>query len=134
MAFLGVFVLSCTTLSGNSLQLENPRRVAAASTRRARASFGDMSTFKEALAPFKASLNKWNNKKAKISDKATADKILAHIKENDYQLSKIKESSRKIQPGPSYITSTLQQDAARFMGFSAKRTMMVAQQLYEGIE
>jgi DNA topoisomerase-1 len=90
--------------------------------------------FKDALAPFKSSLSKWNNKKAKISDKATADKILAHIKENDYQLSKIKESSRKIQPGPSYITSTLQQDAARFMGFSAKRTMMVAQQLYEGIE
>ncbi|MFO7820902.1 MAG: hypothetical protein R6V56_02420 [Lentisphaeria bacterium] len=46
MAFLGVFVLSCTTLSGNALQLENPRRVAAASTRRARASFGDMSTFR----------------------------------------------------------------------------------------
>ncbi|MFO7821492.1 MAG: hypothetical protein R6V56_05505 [Lentisphaeria bacterium] len=46
VALLGVFVLSCTTLSGNALQLENPRRVAAASTRRARASFGDMSTLR----------------------------------------------------------------------------------------
>ncbi|MFO7820749.1 MAG: hypothetical protein R6V56_01625 [Lentisphaeria bacterium] len=46
VALLGVFALSCNTLSGNALQLENPRRVAAASTRRARASFGDMSTFR----------------------------------------------------------------------------------------
>ncbi|MFO7821282.1 MAG: hypothetical protein R6V56_04405 [Lentisphaeria bacterium] len=46
MAFLGVFVLSCTTLSGNALQHENPRRVAAASTRRTRVSFGDLSSFR----------------------------------------------------------------------------------------
>ncbi|MFO7821737.1 MAG: hypothetical protein R6V56_06790 [Lentisphaeria bacterium] len=46
MALLGIFVLSCTTLSGNALQLENPRRGAAASTRRARASFGDLSSFR----------------------------------------------------------------------------------------
>ncbi|MFO7821314.1 MAG: hypothetical protein R6V56_04570 [Lentisphaeria bacterium] len=46
MALLGVFMLSCTTLSGNALQLETPRRVAAVPTRRARASFGDMSTLR----------------------------------------------------------------------------------------
>ncbi|MFO7820508.1 MAG: hypothetical protein R6V56_04240 [Lentisphaeria bacterium] len=46
VALLGVFVLSCTTFSGNVLQLETPRRVAAAPTRRARVSFGDLSSFR----------------------------------------------------------------------------------------
>ncbi|MFO7820808.1 MAG: hypothetical protein R6V56_01930 [Lentisphaeria bacterium] len=46
MALLGFFVLSCTTLSGNALQRKSPRGVAAASTRRACVSFGDLSSFR----------------------------------------------------------------------------------------
>ena len=90
--------------------------------------------YRDNLSSFKASLSKWRGEKAKIPNKESADEILKHIKENEFVISELKETSRKIQPGPSYITSTLQQDAARFLGFSAKKTMMVAQQLYEGIE
>jgi DNA topoisomerase-1 len=94
----------------------------------------DAKLYKDNLTSFKASLSKWQGEKAKIPNKEFADEILQHIKENEFIISELKETSRKIQPGPSYITSTLQQDAARFLGFSAKKTMMVAQQLYEGIE
>ncbi len=90
--------------------------------------------YRDNLSSFKASLSKWRGEIAKIPNKESADEILKHIKENEFVISELKETSRKIQPGPSYITSTLQQDAARFLGFSAKKTMMIAQQLYEGIE
>jgi DNA topoisomerase-1 len=86
------------------------------------------------LIPFKASLNKWKGKKANISHKINADEILEEIKNHEFKLTDIKESAKKIQPPPPYITSTLQQDSARLLYFSAKKTMQVAQQLYEGID
>ena len=94
----------------------------------------DAILYRDELLPFKAVLQKWHGKKAKIETKAAADEVLANIKGKEYILSKISESTRKIQPSPPYITSTLQQDAARILGYSAKRTMQVAQQLYEGID
>ena len=90
--------------------------------------------FKDKLIPFKASLQKWNDKKVNISNKVSADEILESIKNKEFKLSKIVESTKKIQPSPPYITSTLQQDAARLLYFSAKKTMQIAQQLYEGID
>ncbi len=89
---------------------------------------------KKDLPPFKAVLQKWENKKIEISKKEQADKILAEIRDKDFILSEIKDTSRQIQPSPSYITSTLQQDAARLLNFSPKNTMRIAQQLYEGID
>jgi len=89
---------------------------------------------KENLPPFKAVLQKWENKKIEIPNKEIADKILAEIQDNEFILAKIKDTSRKIQPSPPYITSTMQQDAARLLNFSAKRAMQIAQQLYEGID
>ncbi|HPR17712.1 MAG TPA: type I DNA topoisomerase [Candidatus Cloacimonadota bacterium] len=90
--------------------------------------------FKDLLPEFKATLEKFKGKKIHIADKEHADLILENIKEKPFLISSIKEASRKIQPTPSYITSTMQQDAARLLGFSAKRTMQIAQQLYEGID
>ena len=90
--------------------------------------------FKDKLIPFKASLQKWNDKKVNISNKVSADEILESIKNKEFKIPKIVESTKKIQPSPPYITSTLQQDAARFFYFSAKKTMQIAQQLYEGID
>ena len=90
--------------------------------------------FRNELIPFKAMLQKWHGKKSKIETKAAADEVLENIKGKDFILSNISEKTRKIQPSPPYITSTLQQDAARILGYSAKRTMQIAQQLYEGIE
>ncbi len=90
--------------------------------------------FKDKLEPFRATLTKWNNKKAEIYDKEKADEIIAEINKNDFIIDNIKSSSRKIQPLPPYITSTLQQDASRILYFSGKKTMSIAQKLYEGIE
>ncbi len=85
------------------------------------------------LLSFKAILQKWNNKKIEISTKEQSDKIMQEIEGNDFKIVKVQQTSRKIQPSPPYITSTLQQDAARILNFTPKRTMKIAQQLYEGI-
>ncbi|NQT64841.1 MAG: type I DNA topoisomerase, partial [FCB group bacterium] len=86
------------------------------------------------LPEFKASLKKWMDKKPDFKTEKEAKVILDAIKNDEYLIESIKKSVKTINPGPPYITSTLQQDAARILNFSAKKTMMVAQQLYEGIE
>ncbi len=62
------------------------------------------------------------------------NKILSELKSNDYVVHRIQVKERRRKPSPPFITSTLQQEASRRLNFSAKRTMMVAQQLYEGLE
>lgn len=82
---------------------------------------------------FKGELNKLGGKKAKIHNKEQADEVLADIKSSQAELKDIKKSKKKVQPPTPYITSTLQQDASRISGYSPKRTMKIAQELYEGI-
>ncbi len=82
---------------------------------------------------FTAKLEKHGGKKLKIENKEQADHILARLKENDYILQKIKKRSKKRKPPPPFITSSLQQEAYRRFKFSVKRTMRLAQELYEGI-
>jgi DNA topoisomerase I len=89
---------------------------------------------KDKLTPFKAVLAKWEGKKAKVANEEQALSIYNEVAKKDFVLEKIKETDRKIQPSPPFITSTLQQAASGILGFSAKKTMMVAQQLYEGVE
>ena len=69
-----------------------------------------------------------------IPDKEAADTILQALQGRDYSVEKITRSERKRLPAPPFTTSTLQQEAARKLGFSAKKTMSVAQKLYEGID
>lgn len=69
-----------------------------------------------------------------ITDAETAKKIADDISAKDFFLSRIEKKLRKRSPAPPFITSTIQQEASRRLRFSAKKTMMVAQQLYEGIE
>jgi len=69
-----------------------------------------------------------------ITNEETASKILEDLKSKEFVLSKIEHKRRKRMPYPPFITSTLQQEASRKLKFSAKKTMMIAQQLYEGIE
>ena len=90
--------------------------------------------YKDNLPSFKAVLQHWNSKKVEISNKEQADDILSAIKDKEFVLSRIEESTKNIQPFPPFITSTLQQDAARLLNFSAKKTMQTAQRLYEGID
>ena len=72
--------------------------------------------------------------KIKIEKEEQANKILADLESASYKISKLKKGKRKKSPAPPFITSTLQQEASRKLGFQAKRTMRAAQELYEGIE
>ena len=72
--------------------------------------------------------------KIKITNQEQADKILAELEDAEYQVVKVKKGTRRKSPAPPFITSTLQQEASRKLGFQARRTMKVAQELYEGVE
>ncbi len=69
-----------------------------------------------------------------ISDEKTAKEIEKSLKEAKYKVASVEKKEKKRNPVPPFITSTLQQEASRHYGFSASRTMMVAQSLYEGVE
>jgi len=83
---------------------------------------------------FKAELIKINNKKAKISNETQAQTIFQELENAEFFVSEINAKTIKKNPLPPFITSKLQQDAINRLKFSAKKTMVVAQQLYEGIE
>ena len=72
--------------------------------------------------------------KIQIADKAQADSILEELGEAEFTVSKLKKGTRKKTPAPPFITSTLQQEASRKLNFQSRRTMKVAQELYEGVE
>ena len=69
-----------------------------------------------------------------IADEATAQKIADDLRNKEFVLTAIERKQRKRMPYPPFITSTLQQEAARKLKFTAKKTMLIAQHLYEGIE
>lgn len=71
--------------------------------------------------------------KLNIKNKKQIDDILKDLKDANYKISNITKKETKRTPPPAFITSSLQQQANHKLGFSAKRTMIVAQQLYEGI-
>jgi len=74
------------------------------------------------------------DEKLQINNKSESDAILKELKNNDFIVNDVKKGKRKRNPYPPYTTSTMQQDASKKLGFSTKKTMMVAQQLYEGID
>jgi len=80
---------------------------------------------------FEIELARVKGKKAEIRDGETAKKILAELEKADYKVLDIKKTERKASPHPPFKTSTLQQAAANVLGWSAKKTMNVAQRLYE---
>lgn len=83
---------------------------------------------------FSASLYSDKNGKLKIKNQEQADKIEADLQDAEYIVTKVKHGTRKKSPAPPFITSTLQQEASRKLGFQSRRTMKVAQELYEGVE
>lgn len=72
--------------------------------------------------------------KIKIENKAQSDKILADLENAEYVVKSVKKGTRKKNPTPPFITSTLQQEASRRLSFQARRTMKAAQELYEGVD
>lgn len=83
---------------------------------------------------FEAELSKYNGKKWAVNNEKDAMKTLADLKGATYKVAEVEEKQAKRSPAPPFITSTLQQEASRKLNFSVKKTMMVAQQLYEGVD
>ncbi len=83
---------------------------------------------------FEAKVIKESGKKLEINNEAGALEITALLKKSEFRVVEVNKVERKKNPPPPFITSTLQQAAARQLGISAKKTMMLAQKLYEGID
>lgn len=75
-----------------------------------------------------------NNGKIEINNKKESDLILSELEKEKFIVIEVKKSERKRNPSPPFTTSSMQQEAARKLKFTAKKTMMVAQQLYEGLD
>lgn len=83
---------------------------------------------------FLAKLLKKSGQKVAITSKSEMEDVLADLSDKDFQVSDVRTKEKKKLPAPPFITSSLQQEAHRKLGFSPKRTMMLAQQLYEGLD
>src|SRR5499425_282541 len=83
---------------------------------------------------FAARLAKIKGKAAEIKNQAEADRILAAAKNSEFLVESVVTKEKKRNPVPPFTTSKLQQDAARRLRFTVKKTMMLAQRLYEGVE
>ncbi len=83
---------------------------------------------------FFAKLSRTDGKKSEVSNGDDAAAIVEELQSNPFLLAKIEKKERKRHPLPPFITARLQQEAARYYRFTAKRTMQIAQRLYEGID
>ena len=90
-------------------------------------------TFKFKKDALIAALTHIGKKKIDINNKKSADKITADLKKQSYTIQSIEDKTRNKNPLPPFMTSTLQQAAYNRLGFSVKKTMQVAQKLYEGV-
>jgi DNA topoisomerase-1 len=88
----------------------------------------------EKVNRFNARLSKLDGEKAAIPNEDTAKSISQRLEKSRYRVLDITTTRKRRQPYPPYITSTLQQDGGRRLGYPVKRTMALAQQLYEGVE
>jgi DNA topoisomerase-1 len=83
---------------------------------------------------FEAKAISFKGEKLALKNSKDAERIVQEIKASNPVVEDVKVKKRRKNPFPPFITSTMQQDAARRLGFSAKKTMMLAQRLYEGVE
>ncbi|MGG1697163.1 type I DNA topoisomerase [Bacillus zhangzhouensis] len=91
-------------------------------------------TFLKEKETFEASFFGINGKKHPLKTKEDVKEILSKLKGSKFSVEKVTKKERKRNPAVPFTTSTLQQEAARKLNFRAKKTMMIAQQLYEGID
>lgn len=83
---------------------------------------------------FSARLTSQNNQKIEIGSETRKDEIVKYLKQTELTVTRVEKKEKRKKASPPFITSTLQQEAARRLNFYSKRTMKVAQELYEGLE
>lgn len=76
----------------------------------------------------------YNDKKESLKNREQVDELLKHVGGHEFKVVRTKTAERRKNPSPPFITSSLQQESARKLGFRAFKTMAVAQQLYEGLD
>lgn len=84
--------------------------------------------------PFEAKFYGKNDKKVELKNKEQVDSILKDLEKAEFIISDIKKGQRKKNPAPPFTTSTMGQEASRKLGFTLKKTMSIAQGLYEGVK
>ncbi|MDR1576251.1 MAG: type I DNA topoisomerase [Treponema sp.] len=89
--------------------------------------------FRVGKSSYTAQLVLWQNAKPELKNEAAVNAIIAKIKNADCVVSDVRETDKTVRPKPPFTTSLLQQTAANRLGFTSRRTMQVAQQLYEGV-
>ena len=89
---------------------------------------------KKSKGEFEAHFYGKNGKKVELNSKEQVDEILENIKNKKFVVEKIENGQKKRTPAPPFTTSTMQQEASRKLGFTLKKTMSVAQVLYEGVK
>ena len=88
----------------------------------------------ESGGDFLSRLIKIHGKKAELKDQVHTDRIVSELRGGTYVVQRVERKERKRNPAPPFTTSSLQMEAARKLRFTARRTMMVAQKLYEGVD
>lgn len=83
---------------------------------------------------FDVKLTTYKGKKIDITSKEEADEIISKLEKNEFKVTKVKKGEKTRNPLAPFTTSTLQQDASKKLNFMTKRTMSIAQALYEGVE
>ncbi len=83
---------------------------------------------------FRARLVRIQGAEADLHNAEEVQRLVKVLEQARYRVARFKEGQRRRRPSPPYTTSTMQQEASRKLGFAARRTMMIAQQLYEGID
>lgn len=82
---------------------------------------------------FRANLHRIDDREVRLINESQTEAIVEELERSVFVVSRVKHGERRRKPAPPFITSTLQQDASRRLGFTARRTMATAQALYEGI-
>ena len=83
---------------------------------------------------FTANLVSYQGRKLEIKGQAEQQRVVAYLGQADYQLKSVERKDKRRKPSPPFITSTMQQEGSKRLGFYSSRTMRVAQELYEGLE
>ena len=89
--------------------------------------------FKVGKASYTAQLVSWNGEKPELKNEAEVRAIIDVVRSGDCEVSDVRETEKSIKPRPPFTTSQLQQTSANRLGFTSRKTMQIAQQLYEGV-